>query len=85
VNVPPRKQLDKIVLELSREIGNVSASVLSDDEHLSEVRLGLNVTLETVVVPALFLTDLTVPSQPLKSLGLHLVGEILRCSNCGGL
>ena len=39
--------------------------------------------LESVVVPALFLADLTVPSQPLKSLGLHLVGEVFGRSNCG--
>ena len=71
------------MLELSREIRDVSASVFSNDEHLSEMRFGLDVTLESVVVPALFLADLTIPSQPLKSLGLHLVGEVLGRSNCG--
>jgi len=69
------------MLELSRVIRNVSTSVLSNNEHLSEVRFGLDVTLESVVVPTLFLADLTVPSQSLKSLGLHLVGEVLGCSN----
>ena len=71
------------MLELPRVIGDVSASVLSNDKHLSEMRFGLDVTLESVVVPTLFLTDLTVPSQSLKSLGLHLVGEVLGCSDCG--
>ena len=71
------------MLELSRVIRDVSASVLSNDEHLSEVGFGLDVTLESVVVPTLFLTDLAVPSQSLKSLGLHLVGEVLRSSNYG--
>ena len=71
------------MLELAREICNVSASVLSNDEHLSEVRFGLDVALESVFVSALFLADLAVPSQPLKPLGLHLVGEVFGCSNCG--
>ena len=71
------------MLELSRVIRDVSASVLSNDEHLSEVGFGLDMTLESVVVPTLFLTDLAVPSQSLKSLGLHLVGEVLRSSNYG--
>ena len=71
------------MLELAREICNVSPSVLSNDEHLSEVRFGLDVALESIFVPALLLTDLTVPSQSLKSLGLHLVGEVFGCSNCG--
>ena len=83
VSVPSRKQLNEIVLELSRVICNVSTSVLSDDKHLPEVRFGLDVTLESVFVPALFLADLTVPSQSLKSLGLHLVGKVLGRSNCG--
>jgi len=69
------------MLELSGVIRNVSASVLSNNKHLPKVGFGLDVALESVVVPTLFLADLTVPSQPLKSLGLHLVGEILGCSN----
>ena len=40
---------------------------------------GLDVALEPVGVSTLFLADLTVPSQPLKPLGLHLVGEVFRC------
>ena len=71
------------MLKLSRVIRDVFASVLSNNKHLSEVGFGLDVTLESVVVPTLFLADLTVPSQSLKSLGLHLVGEILGCSNYG--
>ena len=61
----------------------MSASVLPNNEHLPEMGFGLDVALESVVVPTLFLADLTVPSQPLKSLGLHLVGEVFGCSNCG--
>lgn len=70
------------MLELSGVICDMSASVLSNDEHLSEMGLGLDVTLEPVVVSTLFLADLTVPSQPLESLGLHFVGEVFGCSNC---
>ena len=61
----------------------MSTGVLADDEHLSEMGFGLYVTLESVVVSTLLLADLTVPSQSLKSLGLHLVGEVLGCSDCG--
>ena len=60
----------------------MSAGVLADNKHLSEMSLGLDVTFESVVVSTLLLADLTVPSQSLKSLGLHLVGEIFWGSNC---
>lgn len=71
------------MLELSGEICNMSAGVLSDNKHLSKMRFGLDVTLESVVVSTLLLADLTVPTQSLKSLGLHLVGEVLGGSNFG--
>jgi len=71
------------MLELPREIRDVSASVLSNDKHLSEMGFGLDVTFESVFVPTLFLADLTVPSQPLEALGLHLVGEVFGRSNYG--
>lgn len=80
--VPPREQLDKVVLELGAEVGDVLAGVLADDKHLAQVRLRLGVALETVLVTALFLADLAVPPQPLKSLGLHLVGDVLRSTDC---
>ena len=83
MGVPPRKQLDEIVLELSGEICDMSAGILADNEHLPEMSFGLDVTFESVVVSALLLADLTVPSQSLKSLGLHLVGEIFGGSDCG--
>ena len=70
------------MLELPREIRDVSASVLSNNKHLSKMGFGLDVTLESVLVSTLFLADLTVPSQPLEALGLHLVGEVFGCSNC---
>ena len=64
-DAPPREELDKVVLELAREVGNVSACVFADDEHLAKVGLGLGVAFEAVLVSALFLADLTVPSKAL--------------------
>ena len=61
----------------------MSTGVLANDEHLSEMSFRLDVTFESVVVSTLLLADLTVPSQSLKSLGLHLVGEIFGGSNYG--
>jgi hypothetical protein len=37
--------------------------------------------LESVGISALFLTRLAVPSQPLKTLGLHAVGDEFRGSD----
>jgi len=54
----------------------MSTSVFPNDEHLSEVRFRLDMTLESVFVSTLLLADLTVPPQSLKSLGLHLVREV---------
>lgn len=70
------------MLELPRVIRNMATSVLPDNEHLPKMSFRLGVTLESVGVPALFLADLAVPPQPLKSFGLHLIGEVLGCSNC---
>ena len=38
------------------------------------------VTLEAVLIPALFLTHLTVPAQLLKPFGLHPIGQVLDAS-----
>lgn len=76
------QQGDEVVLELRGEVRDVTPGVLTDDEHLPEVGFGLGVALEAVFVAALLLADLAVPSQPLKSLGLHLVGDVLRGADC---
>ena len=70
------------MLELHGVTADMRARVFSDREHLTQVRLGLGMAFETVLVSALLLADLAVPSQPLKPLGLHFVGEVLRCSDC---
>ena len=53
-------------------------SILSYDQHLTQVGFGLRMTLEAVLVSTLFLANLTIPSETLKSLGLHLVSDVLR-------
>lgn len=65
------------MLELTRKVGNVSACVLADDEHLAEMGLGLGVAFEPVFVSALFLADLAVPSKALEAFRLHLVCQVL--------
>ena len=55
--------------------------MLSNDEHLTEVRLGLGVAFEAILVSALLFADLTVPSQTLEALGLHLVCDVLRSTD----
>lgn len=82
---PSRQKRDKLALELGREVGYVRTRVLSDHEHLAQVRLGLRVALEPVLVAALFLADLAVPPQALQALGLHLIRHKLRCSNFVGV
>ena len=69
------------MLELGGEVGNVSTGVLTNHEHLAKVGFRLRMTFETVLVTTLFLANLTVPSQPLKSLGLHLVCDVLRSTD----
>ena len=70
------------MLELHREVRDVFPCALADDEHLTEVGFGLGMAFETVLVPTLLLANLTVPSEALKSLGLHRIREVLRRSNC---
>lgn len=79
---PAREELDEVVLELRGVVRDVLPCALPDDEHLAEMGLGLGVTFETVLVSALLLADLAVPSQTLQALGLHLVGEVFRGSDC---
>jgi len=73
------------VLELRRIVIDMSPSALANNEHLPQVAFGLHVTLETIFVPALLLTDLAVPPEPLKPFGLHGVGEIFRSANFSAL
>ena len=69
------------MLELHRIVRDVPPGVLADDEHLPQVGLGLSMALEPVLVTALLLADLTVPAKALKSLGLHLIRQVLRRSD----
>ena len=75
--VSAREELDEVELELRREVCDMFAGVLADHEHLTKMRFRLSVTLESILISTLLLAHLTVPPQPLKSLGLHLIGEVL--------
>ena len=81
-HAPPAQQPHKLALELGGEVRDVLPRVLADNKHLPEVGLGLGMALEAVLVSTLLLADLTVPSETLKSLGLHFVGDIFGCSDC---
>lgn len=63
-SLPTRQESNKVGLELSRVVSDVLASILSDHEHLSQVSLGLCVTLEPILIPTLLLTHLQHRLQP---------------------
>lgn len=67
-DVPTRKKSDEFRLKLLRKVVDMPPSVLSDYEHLPQMRFGLGMALETVLVSTLFLADLAVPPQALKPL-----------------
>lgn len=46
------------------------------NEHLTQVRLSGYVALEAVVIAALLLAHLTVPSKPLQTFRLHRISEV---------
>lgn len=49
------------MLELVREISNMSPGILTNDKYLVKIGLGLTMALEVVLISALLLTDLVVP------------------------
>ena len=63
--------LHESVLELLREPINYTIWVVAKNHHLPRVRVGHGVALETVLVPALLVAHLAVPSQFLQALGLQ--------------
>lgn len=67
------QELEEVSLELVAVIVDVLLGVGTNEEHLADVRLGLGVHLEAVLVSGLLLANLAVPSQPLESFGLELV------------
>jgi hypothetical protein len=64
---------------------DMSPSALANNKHLSQVAFGLHMTLETIFVPALLLTDLAVPSEPLEPFGFHGIGEVFRSADFSAL
>lgn len=79
---PSRQQRHEFTLEFLRVVTNVFACMFSDDQHLPQVRLAVGVTLEPVLVSALFLANLAVPSQSLQPLGFHCIGDGLWGAGC---
>ena len=57
--------------------------ILGIDPHLPQVALGHGVALEPILVPALLLAHLAVPSQTLQALALGLVGNRFRRAGRG--
>lgn len=70
--------LEKSSFEFFRITTNNSGGVLAEDLHLALVRLAHTVALESVLVPALFLAHLAIPSQFLQTLRLDSVRNRLR-------
>jgi hypothetical protein len=73
------EEIDEIALEIVAEALDELLGVLSDNMHLANVRFGLYVALEAVRVAALLLTDLAIPTKPLKAFLLHLVADPFAC------
>nr|POE90355.1 hypothetical protein CFP56_71080 [Quercus suber] len=70
------EQLEEIAFELVAVVVDEFLWVLANQEHRAYVAFGHGVLFEAVLVPTLFLADLTIPSQSLKTFGFHLVGDV---------
>mmetsp|Transcript_19825 Transcript_19825/g.56973 ORF Transcript_19825/g.56973 Transcript_19825/m.56973 type:complete len:327 (-) Transcript_19825:241-1221(-) len=81
--VPPAEGVHVGLLEFRRETVEELACVFGKYLHLSEVRVGREVTFEAVLVAALLVAHLAVELELLKALGLHFVGDILRGTPLG--
>ena len=62
---------------MGAKVCNVSSGVLADNEHGAQVALRAHMVLESVLVAALFLADLTEPAQALQAFRLHRIGDLL--------
>jgi len=77
------QELYEIPEKLSRVIVDGLLWILPNKLHLTHMRFRGDVTLKAVLISHLTLAGLTVPSQPLKPFGLHLVGDVLGRPNFG--
>jgi len=82
--------LDEIMLELFREFIEGFAWIFAQYHHLSKMRFRVDMALETILIAALLLASLAIPSQPLQAFRFELVAEMFRGANlgfrhCGGL
>lgn len=72
------KMLHKLALELLGEAIDEALGIVAQHLHLALVPVREAVTLEAVLVAALFLAHLTIPLELLQSLRLDPVGDRLR-------
>ena len=79
-SVTALEQTHESVLELLGVGAQELVGVVGEDEELALVGLARRVALESVLVSALLLAHLAVPTELLQPLGLHLVGQVLDLS-----
>jgi len=77
------QQIHETRFEIMAEICQELVGLVGEKQELPLMRFTHSMTFEAVLVPALFLTHLAVPTQLLKSLGLHLVGQVFWRSDLG--
>jgi hypothetical protein len=70
---------EKSSLEFLGVAANDTVRVLTKDLHLTLVALAHAVALETILVSALFLTHLTVPTKLLETLCFYSISNSLWC------
>lgn len=61
------QELQKIAHELARVVGDMTSWIFADDEHLTDVGLGLDVAFKTVFITTLFFADLAEPAKALET------------------
>lgn len=76
--VAPLHVLEERALELLGVATDDSGGVLAEDLHLALVRLAHTVALESVLITALLLAHLAIPSQLLQTFRLDSVRDSLR-------
>jgi hypothetical protein len=81
-NAPPRQKSDKLALKLTREIRDMPTCIFSNHQHLTQMGLRSGMTLESVLISALLLADLAVPSKTLETFRFHRIRDGFRCSGC---
>lgn len=63
------QELEEVALELVGEVVDVFARVFADEEHLADVRFGLRVAFEAILIARLLFAHLAVPAESLEAFG----------------